>query len=113
MITADGSGTQEQYGKHIALAFHNQIVEFPLGASSLSLRTGATLLPMFLEPVSSTQWRCTIEPPIQMPHTMPRKEAIEKATAEFAVRYAQYTEKWPGCMHFLDRLSPGHLIKKT
>lgn len=112
MLTADGSGDDQEYGRHIPLDFHGHVLRFPLGAASLALRTGATLLPLFLRPGETKPWRVVVEPALVAPQgeaTSGRDPAMAMARA-WVQRYKPYARRWPGCMHFLDRYAPGLFI---
>ncbi len=109
MIAADGSGDVHEHGPHFDFPFLGNVMRFPLGAASLATRTNAVLLPVFLSPGTNALWKCTVEAPINYDAATEGLSSKE-LSIQFIRRYERYAKQWPGCMHFLDRYSPGKFI---
>ncbi|MEK6531061.1 MAG: lysophospholipid acyltransferase family protein [Deltaproteobacteria bacterium] len=106
MITGDGTGTDKHVGRHEAFKFFGQDVLFPLGPSILAKKTGAKILPMFIAP-GEARFLYTII--IERPLT---EDDPRRMTEAFVRRLESYASEYPQYLHFLDRFSPGLLIRK-
>jgi lauroyl/myristoyl acyltransferase len=65
------------------------------GPINLSERTGAMLLPVFLDPAGSTAFEVRVEPPLRIPAGMPRGEAYRSVVAEYARLVEDYVRAHP------------------
>jgi KDO2-lipid IV(A) lauroyltransferase len=101
MVTGDGTGTEEQVGKHADFPFLGRQIPFPLGPASLALKTGAELLPLFIRPGDGGGYRIEIEEPIRAEGS--NEEKILKMTGRFVELLEGQVRACPGYMHFLDR----------
>lgn len=108
MITGDGSGTEEQFGRQHQFTFLGQPVLLPLGPAILARKTGAALLPLFLLPGKDIPFAAIIEEEIVS--SLPGIEGLLECTGIFAARLEHYIRLHPGYMHFLDRFRPGQFI---
>jgi KDO2-lipid IV(A) lauroyltransferase len=108
MVTGDGSGTKEQFGRQHSFIFLGQPVVLPLGPAVLARKTGAALLPLFIQPGSNPPFAAIIEEEIAS--SLPGDEGVLECTARFAARLEHYIRLYPGYMNFLDRFSPGQFI---
>lgn len=108
MITGDGSGTENRVGRHEVFEFFGKKVMFPLGPAILAEKTGAALLPMFIEPGEKKLYKVIIEEPLTSENT--GSERAAEITGKFVRRLESHIFQYPGYMHFLDRFSPGGLI---
>lgn len=109
MITGDGSGTSERIGRHARFTFFGHPVLFPLGPALLSLKSGASLLPMFVVPGEHKTFRIVIEAPLH--HGGKHGADAVALTQGFVDRFARRVQSCPGYMHFLDRFCPGRFIE--
>ena len=106
MTTGDGSGTERRLGKHEVFSLFGHSVMFPLGPAILSQKTGAVILPMFITPGENGYlYKIIIEEPLVSDKS--GKEAASNITSQFVRRYETYISRYPGYMHFLDRLHTG------
>ena len=111
MTTGDGSGNEEKFGKQHLFTFLGQPVMFPLGPAILARKTGATLLPLFIEPGTETLFTVSIEEEI-VPSSSGDEDLIA-CTQQFITLLENHIYANPGYMHFLDRFKPGLLIEKS
>lgn len=100
MITGDGTGTEEHFGRQEKCRFLGRYMAFPTGPGRLCEKTGASLLPMFILPDESKSFQLLIEEPI-LPDSA---GTYEGAACCFAARLERRVGQFPGYMHFLDRL---------
>jgi phosphatidylinositol dimannoside acyltransferase len=98
MTTADGAGGGKFLGRFIAVPFLGKIFPFSLGAMQLADRIDTPILPMFLVPVSKTQWQTVIHPPL------PSAASMEQELQPFIALFESYVIKYPGLWHFWDEL---------
>lgn len=110
MMTGDGSGREELIGRHHEVSFLGHRVLFPLGPSTLSHKTGAPLIPMFVQPGTKKLFRVLIEPSLYDPAVDPTFDPVMLAE-RFAEKYELYIRRAPGYMHFLDRFAEGAWVK--
>lgn len=108
MTTGDGSGNAMLFGRQHLFSFLGQPVLMPLGPATLARKTGAALLPLFIEPGTTSPFVATIEAEI-VSHTQ-GEEGIREDTERFVRRLEDYIRRQPGYMHFLDRFRPGELV---
>jgi len=109
MITGDGSGTERQVGRHKVFSLFGQPVMFPLGPAILAQKTGAAIIPMFVTPGENGYlYKIIIEKPLVSDKI--GEDPLLDITGQFVRRLETCISKYPGYMHFLDRLSPGELI---
>ncbi len=109
MTTGDGTGTAQKIGKYHRFDLFDQPVDLPVGPARLARKTGAALVPMFIQPGrGGFLYRIVIEHPIQIENSGDATEVT--ATAEFLDRYKRHIQTCPGYMHFLDRFEPGRMI---
>lgn len=106
MVTGDGSGTEQRFGKHHCYEFCGLPVDFPLGPARICQKTGAELLALFILPGKDTLFRIVVEPPLI--HDEEEREQPELLTGRFVALLEQYVGQCPGYPHFLDRLDPRH-----
>ena len=109
MITGDGSGTEKRVGRHEIFGFFGHRVYFPLGPAILASKTEAAILPLFIVPGESKQYRIIIERPLNSMSA--GDEKLRDVTGQFIKRLEYYVSRFPGWMHFLDRFSVGQLIE--
>ncbi|MBF0608105.1 MAG: lysophospholipid acyltransferase family protein [Candidatus Magnetobacterium sp. LHC-1] len=102
MTTGDGTGTQQRLGKYESFTFLGRSTAFPLGPATLAKKTTAAFMPVFITPAENNRYRITIEPPLN-PLSQQELSAAE-LTALFVQRLETYVRRYPGLMHFLDRL---------
>lgn len=103
MTTGDGSGTGEEFGRHHEYLFLGQIRRMPLGPALLSKKTGAPLLPLFVLPGRKKMYRIVIGEPLTVSPGTKNKEVL--LTQDFLTQYETIILRYPGYMHFLDRLT--------
>ncbi|OQX17842.1 MAG: hypothetical protein BWK76_09300 [Desulfobulbaceae bacterium A2] len=108
MTTGDGSGTELIFGKQHLFSFLGKSVLLPLGPAILARKTGAVLLPLFIEPGTNTSFNVIIEEEI-IAHSQGEQGIIE-SSEQFIRRLEQYIRLNPGYMHFLDRFTPGQMV---
>ncbi len=106
MVTGDGSGTEQRFGKHHCYDFCGLPVDFPLGPARICQKTGAELLAMFILPGKDTLFRIVVEPPLI--HGEEEREQPELLTRRFVALLERYVGQCPGYLHVLDRLDPRH-----
>ncbi|KJU85390.1 lipid A biosynthesis acyltransferase [Candidatus Magnetobacterium bavaricum] len=102
MTTGDGTGTQQRLGKYESFIFLGRPTPFPLGPAILAKKTTAAFMPLFITPAEKNRYRITIEPPLN-PQSQQELSAHE-LTELFVRRLETYVRRYPGLMHFLDRL---------
>jgi lauroyl/myristoyl acyltransferase len=98
MTTADGAGGGKFLGKFIAVPFLGKHFPFSLGAMQLADRIDTPILPVFLVPISKTQWQTVIHPPL------PSAAIMEQELRPFIALFEAYVLKYPGLWHFWDEL---------
>jgi len=108
MTTGDGSGNERVFGKHHLFSFLGQSVLFPLGPAILARKTGAALLPLFIEPGKSPPFTVIIGNEISV--AQEGETGLVAGMEQFLRRLEQYILKHPGSMHFLDRFRPGQMV---
>jgi KDO2-lipid IV(A) lauroyltransferase len=108
MITGDGSGTAEQFGKQHRFTFLGQQVLLPLGPAILARKTGAALLPLFILPGTEPPFTAIIGQEITSP--LPDMAGVLECTNHFAALLEEHVRQQPGWMHFLDRFCPGQFL---
>ncbi|MGX9728800.1 MAG: LpxL/LpxP family acyltransferase [Candidatus Electronema sp. VV] len=108
MITGDGSGTEEEFGRQEDCLLLGQPVRLPLGPAILARKTGAALLPLFLLPGQETPFAACIGEEISSP--LPGLEGAAACARSFAAQLEQRILQEPGWMHFLDRFQPGQFV---
>ncbi len=101
MITGDGAGTNKVIGKSVTIPLCEKPYKFPLGPATLSGKTGAPLLPLFITPGKERLYRIIIEPPIT--DGAVEKISIPGVTEKFVKRLETRIEQNPAWWHFLDR----------
>ena len=109
MITGDGSGTEKRVGRYEIFSFFGRKVLFPLGPAILADKTGASILPMFIVPGERKRYRIVIERPLTS--SGKGEESIKAVTGQFIERMEYYVSRFPGWMHFLDRVMVGKMIE--
>jgi KDO2-lipid IV(A) lauroyltransferase len=108
MITGDGSGTAEQFGRQHRFTFLGQPVLMPLGPAILARKTGAALLPLFILPSAEPPFTAVIGEEITSP--LPDMAGVLECTSRFAALLEEHVRQQPGWMHFLDRFCPGQFV---
>ncbi len=108
MTTGDGSGNEFTFGKQHRFTFLGQPVVLPLGPAILARKTGAVLVPLFIEPGTKTRFTVVIEP--EIPVCAAGETGLVAATEQFLCRLEHYILRYPGSMHFLDRFRPGLMV---
>ncbi len=108
MITGDGSGTAEEFGRQEECSLLGQPVRLPLGPAILARKTGAALLPLFLLPGEETPFAAYIGEEISSP--LPGLEGAAACARQFAAELERHIRQEPGWMHFLDRFQPGQFV---
>jgi lauroyl/myristoyl acyltransferase len=99
----------QKIGKYHRFDLFDQPVDLPVGPARLARKTGAALVPMFIQPGrGGFLYRIVIEPPIKTENSGDAAEV--NATTEFLDRYKRHIQTCPGYMHFLDRFEPGRMI---
>ncbi|MBF0317809.1 MAG: lysophospholipid acyltransferase family protein [Nitrospirae bacterium] len=102
MTTGDGTGTQQRLGRYEHFTFLGRPTPFPLGPATLAKKTTAAFMPVFITPLEKNRYRITIEPPLNPPSQ--QEISARELTALFVRRLETYVRRYPGFMHFLDRL---------
>lgn len=102
MTTGDGSGTEDEFGEHYEYIFLNKKTRMPLGPALLAEKTGAALLPLYVTPGRRKMFRITIGERISLPAD--RQDGVIQSMLVFWNEYQDYVRRYPGYMHFLDRL---------
>jgi phosphatidylinositol dimannoside acyltransferase len=105
MMNIDFAGGGRWIGKHLACDFLGQSVAFPLGAATLSAKTGAPLMPLSITKVGDEFYCFEIHPPIEAANRTP-----EEITSDLVKWYEDEIRNAPGLWHFWDEFEPGKLI---
>jgi phosphatidylinositol dimannoside acyltransferase len=107
-MTIDPAGGGQWIGKLIRLPFLGEMVPFPVGAASLSIKTGAPILPLAITR-NSGGYNCAIKPPVH-----PGGKGLEatEITAYLVRWYEDMLFKDPGLWHFWDEFQPGKLLEE-
>ena len=105
MVTGDGTGTSQHFGKQCTYDFCGLRVDFPLGPARICKKTGADLLALYILPGKDKIFRIVVEP--SLIHDESEREQPEVLMERFARYLEHYVEQCPGYMHFLDKLAPG------
>ena len=88
-------GDRDFFGHGIELSLFGQPFRVPTGPASLSLKTGAPIVPTFLIRDGDGAYRLIIEPPIPIPRGVSRDEAIHRMTQACLDVMAQYIRRYP------------------
>ncbi|MBF0537850.1 MAG: lysophospholipid acyltransferase family protein [Nitrospirae bacterium] len=102
MTTGDGTGTEQRLGRYESITFLGRPTPFPLGPATLAKKTMAAFMPVFITPIEKNRYRIIIAPPLT-PQAQQALSARE-LTAWFVQSLEGYVRRYPGLMHFLDRL---------
>jgi len=70
--------------------------KFPVGAPTLALRHKAALLPVHTDRLGRFNYRLTIEKPISLDNSLPRKETVRAAVQEYSNRLNARILQGPG-----------------
>jgi len=103
MATGDGSGREDEFGRHHEYSLLGQNRRIPLGPALLAEKTGAALLPLFVLPGQKKMFRIIIGVQLTAPGL--GKERAVGLMQAFLTQYEEHIWRFPGYMHFLDRLS--------
>jgi KDO2-lipid IV(A) lauroyltransferase len=83
----------------LPVPFFGQTAYTPPGPAIFSLKTGASILPMFVLRENKIQWTLVIDHPIEIEKTSDEKKNIEMLTAKFTKTIEdvvrQYPSQWP------------------
>lgn len=102
MVTGDGTGTEQRFGRQHCFPFLGLSVDFPLGPARICASTGAELLALFILPGERKRFRLVLAPPLI--HKAEEREQPERLMGRFAALLEHHVLQCPGYMHFLDRL---------
>ena len=101
MITGDRAGGGRFVGKFMPVKFFGRPTLFPIGAASLAIKTGSSLLPMFTVIGENNIYKTIIHKPIALMHN-PEEEATSVVTTEFVRIMEDYVYRFPYLWHFWD-----------
>lgn len=102
MITGDGAGGGKYIGRFIPVEFFGEPVLFPIGAASLAMKTGSSLLPTFTILEKNNIYKTIIHKPIALPSNTTESQAINIATKKFVRIMEDYIYSSPYLWHFWD-----------
>jgi len=102
MITGDGTGTSQHFGRQAVAPFLGRACMFPLGPYMLAAKTGAELIPLFILP-EKDRYRVVLEAPLEPLQGMSDEMQHVELLYRFVERLSLRILENPECMHFLDR----------
>ncbi|MBF0345741.1 MAG: lysophospholipid acyltransferase family protein [Nitrospirae bacterium] len=102
MTTGDGTGTDKRLGRYEVIMFLGHPTGFPLGPAILAQKTGAAFLPVFIVPGERKRYKIIIESALNQ--SPDEEHSPRELTGRFVQRFEMYVKRYPGFMHFLDRL---------
>ncbi|MBN1355495.1 lysophospholipid acyltransferase family protein [bacterium] len=107
-MTIDPAGGGQWIGRMIRMPFLNRMVPFPLGPAQLSLKTCAPILPLSIQRLADTRYRCEIHPPLKIQSLHPSPIEL---TSHLVRWYEDRVLLDPGLWHFWDEFQPGGLLE--
>ncbi|MBN1552305.1 lysophospholipid acyltransferase family protein [bacterium] len=105
MVTIDPAGGGKWLGKIIRFPFLGGSIPFPVGPASLSVKTGAPLLPVSVHRKLEGKYNCEIHPPLSCNTDNPLE-----ITAYLVRWYEDQVAIDPGLWHFWDEFESGKLL---
>jgi KDO2-lipid IV(A) lauroyltransferase len=87
----------------IEVEFFGRPAPTTAGPAVLALRTGATLIPVFIYPESRGKYRVVFEPEISIPRKIPVREAVKEITAGFTSVFEERIRRNPELWFWVHR----------
>ena len=106
MTTIDPAGGGKWIGRMVRYPFLGHLMPFPLGAATLSIKTGAPILPLRIQRIANDRYRFEICEPFQLPPSATPMEI----TAYLVAWYEDQVSRDPGLWHFWDEFEYGKLL---
>lgn len=82
-------------GKGIVTDFLGESALMPVGAAELALRTGATILPMFVTRTTRDHYKVYVEPPIRVSEGNADPDGVRELTDQIINIMERYIRKYP------------------
>jgi len=105
MISGDGAGGGKFIGKYHFFPFLGEPTLFPLGATTLAVKTDATILPLFTVLNEDGTYTTEIHEPIDGPTESASDRSPETLSAVFVKKLEEAVLRYPHLWHFWDELA--------